>query len=676
MLVRDFDFQLPPELIAQEPPPERGGARLLHMTRASGATMHARVDRSASTPSVRRRARGQRHARLPCAAARSPYAERRGRRVPAHRAGRTRWRTGDRGGKRCRAVVGRARAPRPEAEAGRARAFRRLGGSCTVRFSSDVISAGGSCGCGPPTADRVDEAIDAIGHVPLPPYIKRPDSRSDRERYQTVFAERSRVGRGADGRPALQRGAARRAPSGRRRPSCRSRCTSATARSSRFAWTSWKSTCSRRSATRSATATAAAIATARREDRRVIAVGTTTTRTLEAVAREHDGEVVAGSGAHRPVHLSRVRVPRHFRPADELPPAAVVAADARVGLCRPRVACSPRIARPSPSATASTATATRCSSREFDDNQAQRYGLSVRGVRSIRRPDLSAGVAPKQGERRGLRAARRRQARRSPRLLDSAAEHPGRRRLQGRRRVPSRDAATHGRGIVWGLGAHVIKTGLGPAPDRSDGARLRVGHRHQRRGGHSRLRGRAGRRDLRGRRRGARAGPIRHGRRDRTAAERRHQRRRGATDSASARRSAASLHDGQPQFARQSVLAAAARLGIPVTVHVAIGTDIIHMHPAASGAALGEGSLRDFRYFVSNVARLERRRLPELRLGGRAARGVPEGGGAGAQPRHRARRADDREPRFRARLPADRPTSSCGRRRAPAGATRWSATTN
>jgi hypothetical protein len=61
----------------------------------------------------------------------------------------------------------------------------------------------------------------------------------------------------------------------------------------------------------------------------------------------------------------------------------------------------------------------------------------------------------------------------------------------------------------------------------------------------------------------------------------------------------------QPQHARASVLAAAARLQIPVTVHVAIGTDIIHMHPAASGAALGEGSLRDFRYFTSNVARLE-----------------------------------------------------------------------
>jgi hypothetical protein len=54
-----------------------------------------------------------------------------------------------------------------------------------------------------------------------------------------------------------------------------------------------------------------------------------------------------------------------------------------------------------------------------------------------------------------------------------------------------------------------------------------------------------------------------------------------------------------------SLLAAAARLGIPVTVHVAIGTDIIHMHPAASGAEIGEGSLRDFRYFVANVARLQ-----------------------------------------------------------------------
>jgi hypothetical protein len=66
------------------------------------------------------------------------------------------------------------------------------------------------------------------------------------------------------------------------------------------------------------------------------------------------------------------------------------------------------------------------------------------------------------------------------------------------------------------------------------------------------------------------------------------------------------LTEREPQHAQYSLVAAAARLGVPVTVHVAIGTDIIHMHPAASGEALGEGSLRDFRYFVANVARLER----------------------------------------------------------------------
>jgi hypothetical protein len=65
------------------------------------------------------------------------------------------------------------------------------------------------------------------------------------------------------------------------------------------------------------------------------------------------------------------------------------------------------------------------------------------------------------------------------------------------------------------------------------------------------------------------------------------------------------LAEHHPQYERVSLAAAAHRLGIPLTVHVAIGTDIIHMHPAASGKAIGEGSLRDFRYFASSVARLE-----------------------------------------------------------------------
>ncbi len=56
---------------------------------------------------------------------------------------------------------------------------------------------------------------------------------------------------------------------------------------------------------------------------------------------------------------------------------------------------------------------------------------------------------------------------------------------------------------------------------------------------------------------------------------------------------------------RLSILAAGARLGIPVTVHVGIGTDIIHMHPKVDGRALGEGSLRDFHTLTSVVATLK-----------------------------------------------------------------------
>lgn len=54
-----------------------------------------------------------------------------------------------------------------------------------------------------------------------------------------------------------------------------------------------------------------------------------------------------------------------------------------------------------------------------------------------------------------------------------------------------------------------------------------------------------------------------------------------------------------------SLLATGYRLGIPVTVHIAIGTDIIHMHPSVSGAALGDGSLLDFKLLASVVAHLE-----------------------------------------------------------------------
>lgn len=53
-----------------------------------------------------------------------------------------------------------------------------------------------------------------------------------------------------------------------------------------------------------------------------------------------------------------------------------------------------------------------------------------------------------------------------------------------------------------------------------------------------------------------------------------------------------------------SVYAAAYRLGMPFTAHVAIGTDIIYQHPQCDGAAWGDASYRDFLIFANNVAKL------------------------------------------------------------------------
>jgi hypothetical protein len=54
-----------------------------------------------------------------------------------------------------------------------------------------------------------------------------------------------------------------------------------------------------------------------------------------------------------------------------------------------------------------------------------------------------------------------------------------------------------------------------------------------------------------------------------------------------------------------SVLAAGVRLGVPVTVHVGIGYDILHEHPNCDGAAFGQTSYRDFLIFAETVRRLE-----------------------------------------------------------------------
>ncbi|MHB8881253.1 MAG: GSU2086 family protein [Thermodesulfovibrionales bacterium] len=57
--------------------------------------------------------------------------------------------------------------------------------------------------------------------------------------------------------------------------------------------------------------------------------------------------------------------------------------------------------------------------------------------------------------------------------------------------------------------------------------------------------------------------------------------------------------------AGRSIFAAAYTLDLPLSVHVGIGTDIIHMHPEADGGLTGKGSMSDFRLFASVVADLE-----------------------------------------------------------------------
>jgi hypothetical protein len=58
-------------------------------------------------------------------------------------------------------------------------------------------------------------------------------------------------------------------------------------------------------------------------------------------------------------------------------------------------------------------------------------------------------------------------------------------------------------------------------------------------------------------------------------------------------------------YKNSSIFGEAFRLDIPATVHVSVGSDIIHMHPEADGAAIGEGSLRDFRLLAAVIADLE-----------------------------------------------------------------------
>jgi S-adenosylmethionine:tRNA ribosyltransferase-isomerase len=200
--VADFDFELPPDLIAQEPPLDRSGAKLLYLARDTGAIAHSAVS---ALPTLLRPGD-----LLVVNNTRVFPARLLGHRVPSGGAvecvlltpvgvGEVSETTPTPGsGSDTRLTLGQLWEalvhPGQKLKPGARVAFdgpstgsglgslhgeileRRAYGRRLVRLWTEDGSP-------------VDAAVDAIGHVPLPPYIKRADSPADRDRYQTIFAQ-------------------------------------------------------------------------------------------------------------------------------------------------------------------------------------------------------------------------------------------------------------------------------------------------------------------------------------------------------------------------------------------------------------------------------------------------------------------------------------------------------
>ena len=224
---------------------------------------------------------------------------------------------------------------------------------------------------------------------------------------------------------------------------------------------------------------------------------------------------------------------------------------------------------------------------EFDLSHVRTYPLAGTG---------------QQGPRRRFRATDA--AGRELRELVRVAAGHSRRRRRAARGGRSGHGRRAGRGIVWGIGAHVIKTGVSPVlidlMQRGYVSALAMNGAGVIHDFEVALAG-ATSEDV-----DEALGPGRFGMAQETGSQLNAVAERASAGGQGFGQAVARfLSDAQPAHADKSIAVAAHRLGIPLTVHVAMGTDITHMHPQASGAAIGDTSLRDFRYFTSSVARLD-----------------------------------------------------------------------
>ena len=179
--ISDFDFDLPPELIAQQPPAERGTSRMLVMNRTTGELRDSSFSDFPSllNPGDLLVLNDSRviPARL--------YARRTLRRERETPTGRIEvMLTEPQGENRWRALV----RPGRKVAIGERLVFPSLSGA--IELEAEVLERGefGERLLEFAPVDDFFAALERIGHMPLPPYIHRDDAATDRERYQTVYS--------------------------------------------------------------------------------------------------------------------------------------------------------------------------------------------------------------------------------------------------------------------------------------------------------------------------------------------------------------------------------------------------------------------------------------------------------------------------------------------------------
>jgi deoxyhypusine synthase len=170
------------------------------------------------------------------------------------------------------------------------------------------------------------------------------------------------------------------------------------------------------------------------------------------------------------------------------------------------------------------------------------------------------------------------------------------------------DAARRERGVVVMLGGHIVKTGLAPLLIDLMGRRVIT---------HVAMNGSASIHDFEIARFGGTSEDVAAGLRDgsfgmaeETGREMNEAFVRGMREERGMGEALADAldladHEGRLAHPELSVLLGAYRLGVPTTVHAAIGAEIIHQHPAANGAAIGDTSHRDFRRLSHALLRLD-----------------------------------------------------------------------